>query len=354
MLKARRPWRLRPSYCWTTSRSKLRNIRKRQAVDRSAAFVVDARLLCVGTVALLELLAGTTRAGIVATDLFARDPRSVAVGRRSRSHGTGLVKLTLLLALELALERVDGGRWCARRDWNGSMLLWCCLRRSRRKRRLLASGRRRGGWCAGEARRKLVEAFNGRAVGTDDLHAEEVPRRVLLEAEHHSLEHLEGLLLVRDQRVLLSVAAQADALLEVVHLEEMVLPQAVEHAEHHDTLVVAHRLRTEDLFLDLVAVAQLFEDGLSQLVPVQAGDIDLFLPVNAELVVELRENRLGIPLVRMRLLRRVLVENVREDRREVVISDQLLLVDALHQLAAQTVDGLALLVHHVVVLEDVL
>ena len=54
-------------------------------------------------------------------------------------------------------------------------------------------------------------------------------------------EHLEGFLLVGDERVLLRVAAEADAFLEVVHGEEVVLPEAVEDGEHDDALVVAHR-----------------------------------------------------------------------------------------------------------------
>ena len=49
-------------------------------------------------------------------------------------------------------------------------------------------------------------------------------RGVLLELEHHLLEHLEGLFFVCDERVLLGVAAQTDALLEVIHGEEVVLP----------------------------------------------------------------------------------------------------------------------------------
>ena len=44
---------------------------------------------------------------------------------------------------------------------------------------------------------------------------------------------------------------------------------------------------------------------------------------------------------------------LREDGRDVVLGDELLLVDAFHELAAQAVDGFALLVHDVVVFEHV-
>ena len=73
--------------------------------------------------------------------------------------------------------------------------------------------------------------------------------------DHHLLEHLEGLLLVGDERVLLRVAAEADALLEVVHVEEVLFPEAVEDGEHDDALVVAHLRLAEDLLLDVVALA---------------------------------------------------------------------------------------------------
>ena len=56
-------------------------------------------------------------------------------------------------------------------------------------------------------------------------------------------EHLEGFLLVGDERILLRVAAEADAFLEVIHREEVVFPEAVEDGEHDDALVVAHGLR---------------------------------------------------------------------------------------------------------------
>ncbi len=89
---------------------------------------------------------------------------------------------------------------------------------------------------------QLLGGLDGRAVGADDLHAEEVAGGVFLEAQHHGFEHLEGLSLVGDERVLLGVAAEADAFLEVVHGEEVVFPEAVEDGEHDDALVVAHGL----------------------------------------------------------------------------------------------------------------
>ncbi len=116
---------------------------------------------------------------------------------------------------------VAAGHWC----WPAGLVC-----------RGAALSRETGGLDAGE----LLGGLDGSAVGADDLHAEEVARGVFLEAHHHGLEHLEGLFLVGDEGILLGVAAEADAFLEVVHGEEVILPEAVEDGEHDDALVVAH------------------------------------------------------------------------------------------------------------------
>ena len=99
-------------------------------------------------------------------------------------------------------------------------------------------------------------------------------RGVLLELQHHRLEHLEGLLLVRDERVLLRVAAKADSFLEVVHCEQVIFPEPVEDREHDDALVVAHGLWAEDLLLEVVARTELLEDDLAELMPVERVGVD--------------------------------------------------------------------------------
>jgi len=102
----------------------------------------------------------------------------------------------------------------------------------------------------------------GVAVGADDLHAEEMAGGVFLKTHHHGFEHLEGFAFVSDEGILLRVAAEADAFLEMVHGKEVILSEAVEDGEHDDALVVAHLRGAEDLFLDVVAGAEFFEDGL--------------------------------------------------------------------------------------------
>ena len=92
----------------------------------------------------------------------------------------------------------------------------------------------------------------GASSETHGLDEEEVAQGVLLDPVHHRLEHLVAFLLVFDQRVPLAVTPQADALLEVVHLEEVVLPLGVDDLEEDHPLELPHPLGPEELFLVFV------------------------------------------------------------------------------------------------------
>ena len=272
-------------------------------------------------------------------------------------------EVALLVALEFALEGVDGGGGGAGGDGGGWGLLlrlsvcgfggeaWLSVVEGALDGEALLRGR--CGGCEVQAS-EVVEALDGRAVGSEDLHAEEVAGGVFLEAHHHGFEEFEGLLLVLDEGVLLTVAAQADAFLEVVHVEEVLFPESVEDGEHDDALVVAELDFAEDFFLGVIALVELVEDGVAEFVTVELCGIDLAFELCAEDVVDLGEDLLGVPLLGMDFLGGVLVEDAGEDGGDVVFCDELLLRDAFHELAAEGVDGLALLVHDVVVLEDVL
>ncbi len=72
---------------------------------------------------------------------------------------------------------------------------------------------------------------------------------------------------------LLRIAAQADPLFQVIHREQVILPQPVDHAQHHHPLVVAHGGRAKNLLLGLVGLRQLGEDLLAQLVPAQLSGL---------------------------------------------------------------------------------
>src|SRR5579885_151084 len=111
-----------------------------------------------------------------------------------------------------------------------------------------------------EARRMLpalalLETRHRRAVGRPlggelhgcalhlDLHAHSLLDDVGLEAPHHLLEDLEAFLLVLLERVELPVAAQPDALLQVLHGQEVLPPERVERLEHDEPLEMAQHVR---------------------------------------------------------------------------------------------------------------
>jgi hypothetical protein len=79
------------------------------------------------------------------------------------------------------------------------------------------------------------------------LHVEEEADRLLLDPVHHRFEQLEALALVLHERVALGHRAQADALLEVVHLVEVLAPLAVQHREHDAALDLTHDLLAQGL-----------------------------------------------------------------------------------------------------------
>ena len=61
-----------------------------------------------------------------------------------------------------------------------------------------------------------------------------------LDAIEHRGEQLEGLALVLEAIVLLRVAAQVDALAQVIHRAQVIAPLLVEHAQHDVLLDVPH------------------------------------------------------------------------------------------------------------------
>ena len=77
-----------------------------------------------------------------------------------------------------------------------------------------------------------------------DLDVEQQTDRLLLEPVEHADEHVVTLALVLHQRVALRHGAQADALLEVVHLIEVLTPLAVEHGQQHVALQLPHGIRS--------------------------------------------------------------------------------------------------------------
>jgi hypothetical protein len=191
-----------------------------------------------------------------------------------------------------------------------------------------------------------------------DLEVEQEADRLLLDAVHHRGEHVEALALVLDQRVALGHRPQADALLQVVHLVEVLAPLAVEHREQHPALELAHASEPSSSSRRVVRRGrrlQLLDQQLGG-----RGRLARRRPPRSgrrgdRHRVELLER--GPELVEVPVLGVAL--GGRASRRsgdDVVdhVLDLLVQVLALEHLAALGVDDLRCLVQHLVVLEDVL
>jgi hypothetical protein len=287
-------------------------------------------------VTLLVLLARPTVAGIIASDLR---PAAYDLLHRlqiARPGHAGLLQFAAFSALERFFDFVHRSRNCARRTPSVPIC-------PRSYRPCLFAFRR------ATLHRRLIL---GRPL--QNLHQVQIADGLFLEALHHLFEHVEGFALVLDQGIMLAVAAQPDALLEVVHVEEVVFPLRVEHAQHDHALVIAHGIRPDQSFLGVVALFQCVEDRVAQFLAVQRLRLH---SLGQNVHPKAREHRvlqgLQVPILGMHLDRAVLVHQVAEDAGDVVFQDQFLLVHTLEQLAAQAVHRLALLVHHVVVFEQV-
>src|SRR6185312_2965148 len=184
------------------------------------------------------------------------------------------------------------------------------------------------------------------------LEAEELLDDVVLHPLAHHLEQVEALLLVLLQRIALAVTPQADPFLEVVEGEEVILPRGVYRLQHDGALEAADDLFGMARLLLLVASLDGVPQGLAQfvdaeLVEVHAAGVDV--EVGQHLGAQAREVPIrGIDLFGAVRLQHA-VEDVLDEPHEVVAA-----LVAIEDVAAQLVDRLALLVHHVVVLEKVL
>ena len=143
------------------------------------------------------------------------------------------------------------------------------------------------------------------------LHQVQVPDRFLLELLHHLFEHVEGFALVLDQRIVLPIAPQPNALLQVIHIEEVVFPQRIEHAQHDHALVIAHGFGPDQLLLAGIAFLQLVEDRIAEFPPIQCLRFDtLGIDVYAKTGEDSVLQALQVPFFEMSLQRAELVDQL--------------------------------------------
>src|SRR5438552_3685271 len=132
------------------------------------------------------------------------------------------------------------------------------------------------------------------------LNVEEVADRLIVDARHHIFKQCEGFLLELDERILLPVAAQADAFFQVVERKQMVLPLRVYHIENDAALEPAHDVRADLRLFLLVAFVHGCDDCAGQLIRIQLRRISPGgLCVDPELRVRLGQKLGYIPLLRV-------------------------------------------------------
>src|SRR5215831_9525988 len=184
-----------------------------------------------------------------------------------------------------------------------------------------------------------------------------------LQVVDHFLEHLEGFFLVFHQRIPLAVPTESDAFFQVVHVQQVLAPELVDPAEpatiplepeHDPALQSVEQLTAERGFSLPVA---LLGRASHQLLQLGLGRQLLGVGIGRQSEIELPKERLvealEVPVFWMRIGARVALDDaVRELAHP--LEDGLFLALVFETLTTQPVDDFPLLVHHVVVLEQVL
>src|SRR5664279_1620079 len=201
------------------------------ALHRSPGGLTEARLSAVPRVPVAALVApsGAARAGLVAPDLIDAD-RHGALRARRTGRAVGDTSLTVdgrrrVLQFARSLRDTEAQHRC-----DALMVLGDCGLLHRDGRPLAEAGTATTGSGSRNLRnRRRGGLRTGGTGGLFELHlqVEQEPDRLLLDAVHHRGEQLETLPLVFHERIALAHGPQADALLEVVHLIEVLPPLAV-------------------------------------------------------------------------------------------------------------------------------
>ena len=182
---------------------------------------------------------------------------------------------------------------------------------------------------------------------------EDVARELLPDRVDQLGEHLEALVLVRDQRVDLGEPAQVDALAQVVHVVQVLAPAVVDDLEQDVALELAHQLGAQLLLALVVGLDRVVLQLGLQRVAVDRVGVEVVGRERGRVdLLELGEQALEVPVLHV-VAHEVLVHERVEhvaDLRAGGAGHVLALEDAV----ADLVDDLALLVHHVVVLEHAL
>ena len=195
--------------------------------------------------------------------------------------------------------------------------------------------------CLRQGRKERLKRV-GRGGRTEDRRGD-----VLLDVGHQLAKHLEGLALVFDQRVALTIGPQPHPLAQGVHRAQVVLPLLIDALQHNLPLHHGHRALVLHLDLELVGTFDLIvyqlgnRLGIGELGEVTRpqrhgeGQLDPLHEIMQCLLIRIGREPLGL-----------LDDDVVQD-----VVDLLAVVLGTNHVAAEAVNHLALAVHHVVILE---
>ena len=197
--------------------------------------------------------------------------------------------------------------------------------------------------------------LRGRSARTAHLDGQQHLDAGLADGIDHLVEHVKALDAVLNDGVFLAVAAQRDALTQLVHVVNMVHPLAVYTLEQADAFQLPHQLRAVALFLVVQdvhpAVVQQIGDALDrEAVVIRDGIVEVGVGRQPALIVA--AERTKVPLVLDVTGQELLAAGINVLPQHIVhLGADVLTVE---HLAALAVDDLTLLVHDIVVLQHVL
>ena len=182
--------------------------------------------------------------------------------------------------------------------------------------------------------------------------------RILPDAGHHVIEHVIAGQLVLVQRVAVGVRLQADALAQLIHIVDVVHPLLVDRLEQDNALQLADLVLVVELrFLLPVLLFCLLAQKLLELLLRRAAlrevSLQRDLVVQRDDLAELNVEVDQIPLLRGLLVANQAVNKVVHQRVGHLHHNVAHVVIVQHA-AALAVDDLALLIHDLVIFEDVL
>ena len=185
----------------------------------------------------------------------------------------------------------------------------------------------------------------------DDAGSEEQLEGFPVHLTEHLHEHVEPFGFILDQRILLPIGPQSDALFEPIHLVQMFLPALVYDAQEHRPLEMPQPLGTDPLLPALVFVSERGLQILFERVPFERTSVVVRKSYRKNLPQRPLQS-LQVPIFRVigiEVLLEQIVEGVADHPEHLVLQ-----IVLLQHAPPPGIDHLPLLVHHVVVFQQVL